>query len=67
MYFYYRDDWIDSMFMLIFGQIYQNDFYRSELKIWSVWQSRAAFGGQKLKKRKQTEPMDGVAARATGA
>jgi hypothetical protein len=33
-----------------FRRFYQNDSYRSGLKSCGVWQSAAAFGGQKLKK-----------------
>jgi hypothetical protein len=40
--------------MLILDSFYQNDFYRSGLKSWGVWQSTTTFGGQKLKKPKQT-------------
>jgi hypothetical protein len=42
--FYYRDDSIDSVFMLIL-----DGFYRSGLKSWSVWQSTVAFDVHKLK------------------
>ena len=38
------------MFILILDSFYLNEFYRSWLKSWRVWQSAAAFGGQKLQK-----------------
>jgi hypothetical protein len=57
MNYYYRDNSTDYVFMLILVGFYQNDSYISWLKSWSVWLFAVAFGGQKLKKLKQTGPL----------